>query len=367
MMRHARRRHGPPWWPDSKPWPPRGGARGDPHGRVRFFRRMAVAAFVLLLLGMGGTFALTWIVTSWFGVAGWVAALLAALVLFAAVLVVKRTLGAMGRFTSPLGAVMDAADRVAAGDYTVRVPEHGPPPMRALTHSFNAMTERLQHADRQRRDLMADLAHELRTPLTVLRGRLEGLADGVYPRDDSQLAQLLDETRVLSRLIEDLRTLAISDAGVLALQRESTDLLKLVRDVVHGFDTEAAGRSIELNVREPVAPVWVDIDEVRMREVLANLVSNALRHTPSGRSVDVSVNSAHDSVTIAVQDTGEGLAPEVVARIFDRFYKGPDSRGSGLGLAIARSLVNAHGGEITAASEPGKGTTVTVTLPRRDE
>jgi signal transduction histidine kinase len=134
-----------------------------------------------------------------FGLAGWAAAIPGVFVLTAAGVVVTVMFGAMRRFASPLGAVMDAADRVAEGDYGVRVQEYGPPPMRALTHSFNTMTERLQNADRLRRDLMADVAHELRTPLSVLQGRLEGLLDGVYPRDDPQISQLLDETHVLSR------------------------------------------------------------------------------------------------------------------------------------------------------------------------
>ena len=147
---------------------------------------------------------------------------------------------------------MDAADRVAEGDYGVRVQENGPPPMRALAQSFNTMTERLQHADRQRRDLMADLAHELRTPLEcAARPARRDCIDGVYPRDDRQLAGLLEETHVLSRLIEDLRTLALSDAGALALQKEPTDLVGLVRDVVHSMTPEADEKSVLLDRELP--------------------------------------------------------------------------------------------------------------------
>jgi signal transduction histidine kinase len=262
----------------------------------------------------------------------------------------------------PLRAVMDAADRVADGEYTVRVPEHGPPPVRALAHAFNAMTERLAQADRQRRDLMADVAHELRTPLTVLQGRLEGILDGVYPRDDAQLAALVDETHVLSRLIEDLRTLALADAGALRLEREPTDVAALVRDTVQGFEPDAARQGVTLVVAPGGAAV-IDLDPVRIRQVLANLLSNALRHTPPGRSITASVEAGADGITVAVADAGDGIAAEDVPLIFDRFYKGQASRGSGLGLTIAKRLVVAHGGQIRASSRPGAGTTVSFTLP----
>jgi signal transduction histidine kinase len=270
----------------------------------------------------------------------------------------------MRRIASPLHAVMDAADRVAEGDYGVRVQEYGPPPIRALAHSFNTMTERLQNADRLWRNVMADVAHELRTPLSVLQGRLEGLIDGVYPRDDRQLGELLEETHVLSRLIEDLRTLALSDAGALTLQKESTDLVELVHEVVRSMTPEADQKSVLLSAVASTETAVVDIDPVRIREVLTNLLSNALRHSATGSPVSVSVKETSRSMTVIVRDAGEGMSPEEVARIFDRFYKGPASRGSGLGLAIAKSIVTAHGGDIRASSEPGRGTTVEFTLPR---
>jgi signal transduction histidine kinase len=234
--------------------------------------------------------------------------------------------------------------------------------VRALAHAFNAMTERLAQADRQRRDLMADVAHELRTPLTVLQGRLEGILDGVYPRDDAQLAALVDETHVLSRLIEDLRTLALADAGALRLEREPTDVAALVRDTVQGFEPDAARQGVTLVVAPGGAAV-IDLDPVRIRQVLANLLSNALRHTPPGRSITVSVEAGADGIAVAVADAGDGIAAEDVPLIFDRFYKGQASRGSGLGLTIAKRLVVAHGGQIRASSRPGAGTTVSFTLP----
>jgi two-component system OmpR family sensor kinase/two-component system sensor histidine kinase BaeS len=269
----------------------------------------------------------------------------------------------------PFGAIMEAADRVAAGDYTTRVPEHGPPPMRALARAFNTMTERLQNHDRLRRDLMADVAHELRTPLAVIQGKLEGLLDGVYPPDERQLGVLVEETHVLSRLIEDLRTVALSEGGALKLLKESADVDALARDVVHAFEGEAVERGVTLRMAAPEHLPPIAVDPVRIREVLSNLLANALRHTPSGGTVDVRVyelrsNGSSDAITVDVRDTGSGMSTDEIARAFDRFHKGPGSRGSGLGLSIARGLVTAHGGEIRASSAPGAGTTMSFTLPR---
>jgi len=330
--------------------------------RARFFRRVAFTALAALGFSLAGMSVMIWTIARRFGVEPG-PPIFALLGLFFAVAVMVLVFGGMRKFATPLEAVMDGADRVAEGDYTVRVEPYGPPAMRALAHSFNTMTERLQNADRLRRNVMADVAHELRTPLSVLQGRLEGLIDGVYPRDDRQLGELLEETRVLSRLIEDLRTLALSDAGALPLQKEATDLVDLVHDVVRSMSPEADKKSVSLSATPLVAVAMADVDPVRMREVLTNIVSNALRHSASGSSVTVVVNQTNEKTAIVVLDAGEGMPPEEVARIFDRFYKGSASRGSGLGLAIAKSIVSAHGGEIRASSEPGKGTTVELSLP----
>jgi signal transduction histidine kinase len=211
---------------------------------------------------------------------------------------------------------------------------------------------------------MADVAHELRTPLSVLQGRLEGLIDGVYARDDRQLGELLDETRVLQRLIDDLRTLALSEAGALPLQKEPTDLGVLAQDMVRSMEPEVARQGVGLSATTPARSSAVNIDPFRIREVLTNLLTNAIRHTPAGGRVTLSVSETRDRATVTVADTGEGMSPDEVARIFDRFYKGPESRGSGLGLTIAKGIVTAHGGDMSAQSEPGKGTTVTFTIPK---
>ncbi len=332
--------------------------------RTWFFRRAAFFAVFTLLLLITSMFAAGRLTAGRVGPADAAFGLLVMLLLFAVVAALVLVSGSMRRFASPLHAVMDAADHVAEGDYGVRVEEFGAPPMRALAHSFNTMTERLQNADRLRRNVMADVAHELRTPLSVLQGRLEGLIDGVYPRDDRQLGELLDETRVLARLVEDLRTLALSDAGALPLQREPTNLVDLVNDVVSSMQLEAARKSVSLGANGSTGTKPVDLDPVRIREVLTNLLSNALRHSRTGGSVTVSVGERDGSVVVTVQDTGDGMSRDEIGRIFDRFYKGERSRGSGLGLSIARSIVTAHGGEITASSALGKGTTIEFRLPR---
>ena len=209
--------------------------------------------------------------------------------------------------------------------------------------------------DRLRRQLMADVAHELRTPLSILQGRIEGLIDGIYPRDDARMAGLLEETQHLSRLVEDLRTLANAEAGALDLRKELVDPSDLIREVAVAFE-----REIEVDAPEDMRRI--DIDPVRIREVLLNLLSNAVRHTDGAITIRAEMEPRR--LMIRVIDTGRGIPPEELPRVFDRFHKGRDSRGSGLGLAIAQTLVKAHGGTIDVASAPGKGTTVTVSLPR---
>jgi signal transduction histidine kinase len=226
------------------------------------------------------------------------------------------------------------------------------------------MAARLEADEEQRRTLLADVSHELRTPLAVVTGNLEAILDGVYAPDRAHLEIILDETRVLGRLIDDLRTIALSEAGTLALHPEPTDPDILIADVVRSFEPAAAAAGVELGAAiERDLPI-LDIDPVRIREVLSNLVANALRHTPEGGRVTVA-GAVEDGrwVRIEVDDTGSGIDPALLPHVFDRFVKGEASRGSGLGLAIARQLVLAHGGEIVAESPVGGGTTIRVRLP----
>jgi len=287
--------------------------------------------------------------------------LLTALVLLAAVALAFGA--AMRRVGLPLGDVVGAADRVARGDYAARIAERGPRFLRVVARAFNGMAEQLQEQDRHRRELLADIAHELRTPLAVVQGRLEGLLDGVYPRDEGHLGEVLEETRVLARLVEDLGTLAESERGVMALQREPTDLAVLIHDAVRALADEAAARQVSLRVEDMAEFPLLDVDPLRIRQVLTNLVSNAIRHSNGGAAVSVSAERRAAAIVIRVSDTGPGIGPDELPRIFDRFQKGARSQGSGLGLAIARNLVVAHGGEMAADSAPGQGTTVSFTIP----
>jgi two-component system sensor histidine kinase BaeS len=277
------------------------------------------------------------------------------------------------RIAAPIGDLVEAVERIEAGDYDVVVPVRGPREIRSLARAINAMTARLSGSESRRRTFLADVTHELRTPLTVIRGQVEGLIDAVYPADAEHLEPILEETRVLERLVEDLRTLSLAESGSLTLAREAVDLAELIGDVVAAFHTTAAAGGVELGMEVAPDLPRVDLDPLRIRGVLVNLLANALRHTPAGGSVTVatalaspdaaSQSGAGPGVHIAVRDTGEGIAPELLPTVFDRFVKDPASRGSGLGLAIARSVVEAHGGAIAVASTVGQGTTFTIALP----
>jgi signal transduction histidine kinase len=205
------------------------------------------------------------------------------------------------------------------------------------------------------------MAHELRTPLTVIQGQLEAIADGVYPADEAHLAPIAEQARTLDRLVEDLRTVALAEAGALELRREPVDLAALTDDVVTSFPWE--GRAITTRPAKDLP--LADVDPARIRQVLVNLLTNAVRHTAEAGQITVTVERdlEHALLAVSVSDDGEGIAPDLLPSVFDRFARSPDSPGTGLGLAIARDLVVAHGGTITAESVPGQGTTMRFTLP----
>jgi signal transduction histidine kinase len=269
------------------------------------------------------------------------------------------------RFASPFADVMEAADRVAAGDYETRVQERGSREVRRLGRAFNEMTERLGTNEARRRQLLADVAHELRTPLSVIRANLEAILDGLYPMDEAQLRRVLEETTVMARLLDDLQTLSTAEAGALTLDREQVEPRLLIDAAVGSFTAQARDKGVRLEGRAGTLPE-IDVDRLRVGEVLSNLLSNALRHTPSGGEVVVTAVATADGIEFSIADTGSGIAQEQLPHVFDRFSRAPDSPGAGLGLAIAKSLVEAHGGEIRAESDP-TGATITFTLPlRRD-
>lgn len=349
----------PPWWPHNEPWPPSGPHFRRWHSpRGRFVWRLRLlfgALFFLFIMGSAAAF--------WFG-GGFRSVSAAPLVLLVVLFVFVLATGrALRRVARPVEDLMEAADHVADGDYTTRVPEAGPPEMRTLARTFNQMIVRLQSTDERRRKLLADITHDLRTPLTVIQGNLEGLLDGIYPRDDAHLMPILEETRLLARLVDDLRTLTLVEAGELPLHKERLDLGLLVEDTAASFQAEAdaAGIGISTQAIEPLPAVFAD--PVRIRQVLGNIITNALRYTPRGGTVRIECAARDGRIVVSVHDTGQGIAADELPQIFDRFYRSPDSKGSGLGLTIAKNLVAAHDGEITAESVPGTGTTIRFTLP----
>jgi two-component system sensor histidine kinase BaeS len=288
--------------------------------------------------------------------------------LIAIVVVVAVLVGLSGRFwrtARSLDTLVDATSRVEAGDYTTRVevPDRGMRPARQLARGFNTMVERLQRNEDERRTLLNDVSHELRTPLTVISGNVEAMIDGVHPADEAHLTAILEETRVMERLIDDLRTVALSEAGTLALHREPTDPDVLIDEVVRSFQGTAGTAGVTVAADVPADLPIIDVDPVRIREVLANLVANGVRHTPAGGTVTVRGEVTGGRLVLRVADTGTGIDPALLPHVFDRFVKGGGSGGSGLGLAIARHLVVAHGGTLEVEATGSDGTTFRIDLP----
>lgn len=278
-------------------------------------------------------------------------------------LLLAITAGGMRRITRPMDDLIESASRIEAGDYSAQVPEQGPRDLRSVARAFNAMSARLKTIDEQRKSVLADIAHELRTPLSVIRGQTEAIADGLYPADAAHLAPILDATQTLDRLIEDLRTLVLTDAGNLVLKKEATDLGAVVREAVDSFITQAQAAGVTLSAEIAEPPLIAEIDPARIRSVIGNLLSNALRHTPRGGSIKVDLEPSNGQGVVTVADDGGGIPPELLPHVFERFVKGASSTGSGLGLAIAQDIVRAHGGKLAIESQSGSGTHAIVTLP----
>ena len=371
MKHHPRfSRHRPAWWPENEEWPPKrwGYMRRNP-----FFRRMGCLFFLFNIVGLVFFGIVLGTIISALNRGGYpnnpLSWLLPLGAIFVAFIIGMSIIAARNirRMSNPLDELVEASNKVAEGEYSVRVEEKGPPEVRFLLRGFNSMAERLQIHDEQRRNMLADVSHELRTPITVIQGNVEGILDGLYPADEARLKSIIEETQILSRLVDDLRTLALAESGALRLKRESTNLPELIVDAVSAFESQTKEKEIRLEVSLESGED-VSIDPQRIREVLTNLLSNAVRYTPRGGLIRVqcftSTPSGSDAhVTLSVSDTGAGIPPDDLPHIFDRFYKSRDSRGTGLGLAIAKNLVVAHDGEIFAQSELGKGTTIQFTLP----
>lgn len=346
----------PPWWPEDRQWPPeRRWRRAGPPGFV--WRLGCLLVLTIILIAYGIAVAMD-ALTHRFGPVPVVAVILLVFLLFG-------PLGTRGmrRFTRPMDSLIDAAGRIERGDYSATIPESGPRELRSVARAFNAMSARLKTSDEQRRSFLAEVVHELRTPLTVIRGQAEGIADGVYPADEEHMTAIVDATRSLEVLAEDLRALALTDAGSLALNREPVDPAELVTETVASFQTQADESGVKLAASAPSGLPVVDVDPTRMRSALGNVIGNAIRHTPRGGSIDVRADQDAERVVFTVVDTGEGIDPELLPLVFERFVRGHGSKGSGLGLAIAHDIVVAHGGTIDVQSTRGSGTTFRIVLP----
>jgi two-component system OmpR family sensor kinase/two-component system sensor histidine kinase BaeS len=328
---------------------------------------LLAAAVIFFLLGMAG---LAYILTSLFGGSGQATALVwvigCGMALAFPLLVILIARRSFRSVVDPLARVMAAADAVAEGDFSVRVPERGSGEFGRLTRSFNRMVSELESADQQRRNLTADVAHELRTPLHIIQGNLEGISDGVYEADAEQIDRLLGETRQLSRLVEDLRTLSLAEAGQLPMKMEQVAVGELLEDVATSFSGQAQAAEVDLQYSTREEGLLIRGDVGRLDQVLSNLVANALDHTPPGGVISISAAPSQDGVQIKVADNGRGIAEDDLPFIFDRFWRGEGARqaSSGLGLAIAQQLVQAHGGKIGVESQLNEGTTFTLDLPQ---
>lgn len=360
MRRH---RYGPNWWPEGEQWPPRGGPGHQAWsgaGRKMFAAAVVFMVFIATIAVLFGAVISTVVSgvssgSKWPVVVGTVILVIIGL----------RVIGAAFRRSwRPVGSLIDTAGRLADGDYSARVDVRSSPNMRAVGSSLNSLAERLETAEDQRRQLMSDLGHELRTPLAIIRGEIESVIDGVRDGGPDQMASLLDEIEVMERLLEDLRVLSMSEGGKLELQIEEGDLLSLVNEVADSYSPTAEASGVRIHVEAPVDVPPIELDPVRIRQSLTNLVVNALRAMPTGGDLTLSLREEDDTVVVDVGDMGSGIDPDLLPNVFDRFAKSPDSDGSGLGLSIARSFARAHGGDLEVTQTGPAGTTMSMWIPR---
>ena len=354
-------------WRSDQQWFHQGGEWWSSPGEGReawqtFGRSMAFKAagffflvFILIVVGLGA------LVAAIFSNLGLPQGLL---VVVLVPLLIAGTIGLIARNAvrswRPVRDLVGAAGALADGDYSARVDSSGSPATAEVVHSFNTMAARLEASDRQRRQLLADLGHELRTPLTIIRGEIEAMLDGVHDLDPANLEPLMGEVQVMERLLEDLKTLSLLESGTLQLHPEATDISAVLTDVADVYRRRSELQQVTIKVE--AEPHELVIDPVRIREVISNLVNNSLRAMPGGGSLSISSQPKETGTLITVSDTGVGIGPDEIDRVFDRFHKGSTSPGSGLGLTISRNLVEAHGGLIRIESREGSGTTVTIDL-----
>jgi signal transduction histidine kinase len=269
--------------------------------------------------------------------------------------------------TRPLRRLTEAARRIASGDFSQRVAVTSPSEAAELAVSFNRMAEALERDQETRRRLLADIVHDLRTPLSVIQGTAQGFLDGVIAADATHAGIIRDEASLLNKLITDLRDIALAESGEVRLEKRPADLTDLARQAAGAVQPRAREKGVELEVVAPDGLPLVLVDSDRTLQIVGNLLENALRHAPSGGRVTVGLSGPRDGLlALEVSDTGEGIPPEHLPHVFERFYRADPARpagGTGLGLAIVKQLTEAQGGSVSVASEPGRGSVFTVTFP----
>lgn len=275
----------------------------------------------------------------------------------------------MRRIVNPLSEVIAAAESVSLGNFKTRIKtSKSQDDLASLIEHFNHMTETLEKNDHERRGMLADIAHELRTPLSVLRGRLEGIVDGVYKPNEVNISQALEETYLLERLVEDLRLLTLAETRQLHFEPKETDLVELLNKTRTLFEPQAAAKSAAIELETEEAEAIVVVDSQRFEQVVGNLIGNALRYAQNDGKILLKLQKTDNATVVKVSDNGPGVPEAELPFIFDRFWRGEKSRsrvsgGAGLGLAISKQLIEAQGGQISASNRPKGGLEVTITLP----
>ena len=277
------------------------------------------------------------------------------------------------QITRPIRSLATGAAHISSGDLGYRVKIHANDEMGKLAESFNDMAQKLDDSEQSRRRLVSDVAHELRTPLTIIQGTVDGIADGVFQPDRKHLDSIREQTLLLTHLVNDLRDLSLAESGQLKLERLSTDMLDLIQRKIAQFEVNARQKNIRLKLENQSSIAPIDIDAKRIEQVMGNLLSNAIRHTPEAGQITIAMRtqgstSGGRELVVSVVDTGEGIPAENLPHVFERFYRVENSRsrsegGVGLGLAIVKQMVQAHGGRVWVESLSGQGSTFYFSLP----
>jgi len=272
------------------------------------------------------------------------------------------------QITRPVRALISGARHLTKGELSYRVTVKSRDEIGELADSFNIMASSLEKGEQSRRQLTADIAHELRTPLTVIEGTVDGIIDGVFKPDTEHLRTIKEQTSMLTHLISDLRDLSLAESGQLKLNLTSTDMVELVRRMVSNYEINDREENIRIKLEEEPQISEIEADTVRMEQVISNLLTNAIRHTPSSGSISVTIKNDEGGLAISVADTGEGIAQDDLPHVFERFYRSGSSRsrkegGTGLGLAIVKQMVEAHGGKVWVESKKGTGSIFSILLP----